>query len=92
MQNQNLKLKPWEALQAQNGAIIRNRAAATQPFDRRERRERDRSARRRRRSPVSTNGATALQVAKAKVQLEFNRNHKPSVPEPGDGLEDREES
>jgi ribosome maturation factor RimP len=32
------------------------------------------------------------EVAKAKVQLEFNRNHKPSVPEPGDGLEHREES
>ena len=32
------------------------------------------------------------EVAKAKVQLEFNRNHKRSVPEPDDGLEHREES
>jgi ribosome maturation factor RimP len=32
------------------------------------------------------------EVAKARVQLEFNRKQKPSVSEPDDGLERREES
>jgi ribosome maturation factor RimP len=45
---------------------------------------------------VEVNGSTQriayAEVAKAKVQLEFNRNHKRSVPEPDDGLEHREES
>jgi hypothetical protein len=57
------EIETLEAPQAQNGAIIRNRAAATQPFDKRERRWCDRNARSRRRSPVFTNGATALQAA-----------------------------
>jgi ribosome maturation factor RimP len=45
---------------------------------------------------IEVNGSTQRigydEVAKAKVQLEFNRNHKASVPDPDDGLEHREES